>query len=383
MLDESKCINKSTSRLKPLNYKGDKLSLIIPTYNERDNLPILLERIHRTLGGIINHEIIIVDDDSPDGTWAVAERLSQKFSNIIKVIRRPRKMGLASAFLRGLNHAEGNLIGLMDADLQHPPELLPKMLNEVQVVADIAIASRYVHGGKVDGWLFHRRIVSRGATALAHLLLPKTKVIRDPMSGFFLLKREVIEGAQLNSQGFKMLLEILTKGNYGRVAEIPYTFKPRKHGRSKLSSKELWNYLKHLYRLMKDTKEHLRFYRFCVVGLSGVVINEIVLWFFTEILSLLYLISAIFSTELAIVNNFTWNEAWTFRDRVNDPSIKAALRRFLRFNLTGIGGIAVGLIVLATLTKFLRIHYLISNLFAICVIVLWNYFVGAHLVWES
>jgi len=119
MPDESECVN----------YKGDKLSLIIPTYNERDNLPILLERIHRTLSGI-DYEIIIVDDNSPDGTWAVAEQLSHKFSNI-KVIRRSRKMGLASAFLRGLNHAEGNLVGLMDADLQHPPELLPKMLLEI------------------------------------------------------------------------------------------------------------------------------------------------------------------------------------------------------------------------------------------------------------
>jgi len=252
MLNGSDCVNKGASRLKPLNNKDDRLSLIIPTYNERDNLPIVLERTYMMLGGIAS-EIIIVDDNSPDGTWVVAEQISHKFSNI-KVVRRPKKMGLASAFLEGLNHAEGNLVGLMDADLQHPPELLPRMFNEVRAGADLAIASRYVHGGKVEGWPLHRRILSRGATALAHLLLPKTKAVKDSMSGFFLVKKEVIEGVQLNPHGFKMLLEILTKGNYDGAVEIPYTLKPRRYGRSKLSSKEMWNYLKHLYKLMKDAR---------------------------------------------------------------------------------------------------------------------------------
>ena len=126
----------------------------------------------------------------------------------------------------------------------------------------------------------------------------------------------------------------------------------------------------------------MRLFKFCIVGLSGVIISEGVLWFFTEITSLLYLVSAVLSTELAIINNFTWNDVWTFRDRISDPSVKAVLRRFLRFNLTGIRGIAIGLTVLAILTEVL-IHYLISNLFAICVAVLWNYFMSTNLVWES
>lgn len=238
-----------TLGLKPSDYKDDKLSLIIPTYNERDNLPTLLERIHKALSGV-DHEIIIVDDNSPDGTWDVAERMSRK-SNDIKVIRRPRKMGLASAFLRGLGHAEGNLVGLIDADLQHPPELLARMNSEVRGGSDVAIASRYVRGGRVDGWLLHRRLISRSAIVLAHLLSPKTQKVKDPISGYFLLKRGVIEGVQLNPQGFKILLEILAKGNYNKVAEIPYTFRSRRYGKSKLSFKELWNYVKHLDRLLK------------------------------------------------------------------------------------------------------------------------------------
>lgn len=380
-LDKSKWTTGGTSRLKTSSYRNDKLSLIIPTYNERDNLPILLERVHKAIDGV-NYEVIIVDDDSPDGTWIVAERFSRKFSNI-KVVRRFRKMGLTSAFLKGLDNAEGAFIGLMDADLQHPAELLHKMLDTVRAGADVAIASRYVHGGRVERLPLHRKVISRGATALAHLLFPKIKAVKDPMSGFFIFKREVIDGVELSARSFKILLEILTKGNYNRVAEIPYTFKSRKHGKSKLGSKELWNYLKHLYRLAIDTKEHLRFFKFCMVGLSGIVISEGVLWFFTEIASLLYLISAVLSSELVIINNFIWNDIWTFRDRISDPSVKAALRRFLRFNLARIGGIAIGLIVLAILTEAFRIHYLISNLFAICVTVLWNYFMSTHLVWKS
>jgi dolichol-phosphate mannosyltransferase len=340
-----------------------------------------LERVHKALEGV-NYEVIIVDDDSPDGTWVVAERFSHKFGNI-KVVRRLRKMGLASAFLEGLANAEGAFIGLMDADLQHSPELLHIMLDTVRAGADLAIASRYVHGGRVERLPLHRRVISRGATALAHLLFPRIKAVKDPMSGFFIFKREVIDGVKLSARSFKMLLEILTKGDYNRVAEIPYTFRSRKHGRSKLSSKELWNYLKHLYRLVKDTEEHLRFLKFCTVGLSGIAVSEGALWFFTEITNLLYLVSAVLSSELVVINNFIWNDVWTFRDRVSDPSIKAALRRFLRFNLTRIGGIAIGLAVLAILTEAFGIHYLISNLFAVCVAVLWNYFMSTHLVWES
>jgi dolichol-phosphate mannosyltransferase len=206
-----------------------------------------LESIHNALSGV-NHEIIIVDDDSPDRTWAVAEQLSHKFNNI-KVVRRPRKMGLASAFIEGLNHAEGELVGLMDADLQHPPELLREMYNEARRGADIAIASRYVHSDTVRGWPFHRRFMSKGAIVLAHLFIPKTQAIKDPVSGFFLLKRGVITCVQLSPQSFKVLLEILAKSNYTRVIEIPYTFRPRRYGKSKLSFKEVWNYIKHLHRL--------------------------------------------------------------------------------------------------------------------------------------
>jgi len=221
-----------------------KLLMIIPTYMEAENIPLLAEKLRKFLNGY-NYEAVVVDDNSPDDTYKIAEKLG------FNVVVRSEKMGLASAFLEGVQHAKADLIGVMDADLQHPPEVLPLMLNEVYNGSDLVVASRYANGGKIEGWPLHRRIISRVAIALAHLLLPNTRAVKDPVSGFFIVKRGVIKGAQLKPQGFKILLEILVKGKYGKVVEVPYTFKPRENGESKFCFREIGSYLKHLYELMK------------------------------------------------------------------------------------------------------------------------------------
>ena len=195
------------------------------------------------------YELVIVDDNSPDGTAELALELSRHYP--IRVIKRPGKLGLATAVVEGFKHARGEVLVVMDADLQHPPELVPELVRKVLYEGyDIAIASRYVKGGRIEGWSFTRRIVSKGAILLAHLLVPRTRGIKDPVSGFFAIKRSVIEGVELNPIGYKILLEILAKGRWTRVVEVPYTFKPRTRGKSKLSAKEIVNYLRHLLRLM-------------------------------------------------------------------------------------------------------------------------------------
>ncbi len=228
------------------------LSLIIPTYNERENLTELIERIQKTLQRY-EYTIIVVDDNSPDKTWKVAEDLSKRFSEI-QLLRRNEKMGLSSAFLDGLAISKGELVGLIDSDLQHPPEALSRMLDEIQLGADLVVASRYVAGGGVNDWPIPRRVISRAARGLAEVLLPKVRVVRDPMSGYFIVKKESIEDVQLNPGSFKILLEVLVKGNYRRVAEVPYIFENRKRGKSKLGSEEISNYLKHLIKLSVETR---------------------------------------------------------------------------------------------------------------------------------
>jgi dolichol-phosphate mannosyltransferase len=230
-----------------LTGKPLELSIVVPTYMEAENIPELVDGVENALKGI-SFELIIVDDNSPDGTATLAERLNGKYGNI-KVLRRPGKLGLGSAVLEGFREAKSDVLAVMDADLQHPPELLPQMYRKICEGYSLVVASRYVDGGGVEGWSLLRKIASLGAVKLAHLLLPKTRSVRDPMSGFFMLRRSVVDGVRLSSRGFKVLLEILVKGKCNPIVEVPYLFKPRRKGESKLSLKEIILYSLLLLRL--------------------------------------------------------------------------------------------------------------------------------------
>ena len=218
------------------------ISVIVPTYNEIENIEKLIFRVHEILSKY-KYELIIVDDNSPDGTSDAAQRLSIDYP--VKVLKRRGKLGLGSAVLYGFKHAKGDILGVIDADFQHPPVYIKEFVNAVSNGQDIAVGSRYVKGGNIEGWSKFRMLVSGGAIMLSS---PLTN-IKDPMSGFFFIKRKVIENVSLNPIGYKILLEILVKGSYNNVKEIPYTFKLREGGESKLGIGEYINYSKHLYSL--------------------------------------------------------------------------------------------------------------------------------------
>ncbi|MCD6509892.1 MAG: glycosyltransferase family 2 protein [Thermoprotei archaeon] len=358
-----------------------KLAIILPTYNERESLPLVIRKIEECLKGLTDFEIIIVDDNSPDGTGLVAEALRNVYGNI-KVVHRPSKMGLATAVLEGIRHTDANVLAVMDADMQHPPGLLPKLLEEIGKGSDIAIASRYCPGGGVSGWSLWRLLVSKVATKLAHVLLPRTVSIKDPLSGYFMFKRGVIDGKELNPLGMKILLEILCKGDYNRVTEVPYTFMPRRTGRSKMGMSAYLRYLKHIFRLMRERKEHVRIMRFCTVGAIGVLINEGLLWLITELMKVYYLVSAIFSIEASILSNFALNEAWTFSDLSSSNNPLSVLRRLVRYHLVSLGGLLVNLLTLWVLTNLAGIYYLISNIIGIILATAWNYALNVTWTWN-
>lgn len=220
-----------------------KVSIVVPTYNEAENMKILIPRINKSLAGY-NYEIIVVDDSSPDGTAEIAKMLAREYP--VKVFVREGKLGLASAILYGFNKSDGDVLGVIDADLQHPPEILCEMVKKIEEGYDLVIASRYIKGGGIENWSFLRKMISRGAILLAR---PLTSV-KDPMSGCLLVKKSVIEKVRFNPTGYKLLLEILVKGKYKRVAEVPYVFRERKYGDSKLGVREILKYIKllaHLY----------------------------------------------------------------------------------------------------------------------------------------
>jgi len=219
------------------------ISIIIPTYNEKENIKKLILDINRILKK--DFEIIVVDDNSQDGTGRIVDKL-KKYN--AKCIHRKGKLGLASAVIEGFKAAKGEIIGVMDADFSHDINVIPKLIKPIiNNEAELTIGSRYIQGGKIENWPLKRKIISRGATLLSLLLT----TVKDPMSGFFFLNKEVIKGIELNAKGYKILLEIIVKGKYNKVNEIPYTFVDRKAGKSKLNKKEYIDYLRNLGNLLR------------------------------------------------------------------------------------------------------------------------------------
>jgi len=224
------------------------LSVIIPTYNERESLPGLIQRLSALHD--IPIEVVVVDDASPDGTGTLAEDLARQLTLPIRVVHRPGKRGLASAVIDGGSVARGESLTVMDADLSHPPEVLPALFSALAAGAEIAIASRYVAGGGIRGWPPHRRLISRTATALARSLLGLN--VRDPLSGFFAVRRELLVGTHYLGLGYKLLLEILATHRNRRVVEVPYEFIDRQYGQSKLSRGEIVSFLRLLVSLRRN-----------------------------------------------------------------------------------------------------------------------------------
>lgn len=230
-----------------------KLGLTVPTLNEAGNVPVLVDRIRRALRDIaLDYEIIFVDDDSNDGTGeAVLEQA--KLDPRVRLFVRRGTRGLAGAVIHGWANTNANLLGVIDADLQHPPELLPLLLEAMVEGADIAIASRYVNGNRhsTEEWSKLRLFISRCGTLATNLLQRKEVRIKDPLSGFFILRRECIDHVQLQPEGFKILLEILVKGNIRKAVEVPFHFGTRHSGKSKADVRVALQYFSLLGKLSR------------------------------------------------------------------------------------------------------------------------------------
>lgn len=347
------------------------ISVVVPTYNERDNIVELIRRIDNALKGI-DYEVVVVDDNSPDGTADVAEGLSKDYP--VRVVRRPGKLGLATAVLDGVRSSRGDYVVVMDADLQHPPEVIPKMYEELIKGYDIVIASRYVVGGSVGGWGLTRRLISKTAILIAKLLIPKVRGIEDPISGFFMFRKEVLEGVSLSPKGFKILLEVLVKGRYSRVSEVPYTFGVRVRGTSKLSSKELINYITHLLTLTP----YKTLLKFLVVGSIGTLVNLSVLYVLRYFLSVEHLIASALSIEASIINNYILHELWTFKDR----RLGSWLVRLLKFHGSTTLAVTTQYVVSQLLHYVLGVESIISQFVGILLGFVINYILSTRFVWR-
>jgi dolichol-phosphate mannosyltransferase len=375
------------------------LSLIIPTFNEGGNVACFVQRVTDLLNRYIpgNYELIIVDDNSPDGTWKIAQDLTIDYPQL-KVMRRTQERGLSSAVVRGWQCARGAVLGVMDGDLQHPPEALIQLLKQVQHGADLAVASRHVKGGGVSDWSLMRRILSRGAQLIGLLILPNVVGrTSDPMSGYFVVRRRALAEEYLSPTGYKILLEVLGRGNVKRVAEVGYVFQERQDGESKVTWKQYVEYIVHLLRLRanhqstpptlhpRNRRAVNRFLRFILVGLSGVFVDMTVFYLLSDPSTLGWGItrSKMMAAEVAIFNNFIWNDRWTFGDVSSyQQGWKKRLKRFLKFNLICSLGLILNILVLNLLFNYLGINRYIANIIAIALVTLWNFWANLKLGWR-
>jgi dolichol-phosphate mannosyltransferase len=227
----------------------EKMALVIPTLCEAENIGGLLNHLRSVLGPVgVPYEILVVDDDSNDGTGEVVSAISQQDPRVRLLVRKEQR-GLSGAILHGWQNTDAAILGVMDADLQHPPELLPQLLAAILDGRDIAIGSRYTPGGEVGSWNPVRKLLSAAAVWVTWPLQKAGLRAKDPMSGFFLVRRQCLEQINFQRSGFKLLLEVLVRGRIRSVAEVPFAFGSRYRGASKAGFKVGWDYARLLARL--------------------------------------------------------------------------------------------------------------------------------------
>jgi dolichol-phosphate mannosyltransferase len=343
-------------------------SVIIPTYNEKDNIFLLIERITNTLKNI-SFEIIVVDDNSPDGTWEIVENISKK-NGAVRLIRRIEGRGLSTAVIAGMEAASGECFAVIDADLQHDETILPQMIDTViNRNYDVAIGSRGAEGGSYGEWSKARRFVSWVAASMAMIVLPVR--IEDPMSGFFVISRDLFKRSvsSLNPRGFKILLEFIGRTKNIKIKEVGYTFRNRIHGETKLSGSVIRNYIIALYDMKFGKYLSSTFLMYIFVGGTGVAVN-LAGFAFGEFIGLpryttgisalfdpLYL-SVPFGIQISIISNYFLNNYITFFESRHKGS--KLLTGFLVFQLISL----LGLVIQMGVFQLLHVNGLLEGVIA-------------------
>lgn len=321
------------------------ISVIIPTFNEAAVIEETLQRAAAALRSAgEDFEIVVVDDASADGTAELVESLASQIP--VRVLRRGGRFGLATAVLDGWAMARGNVWGVIDADLQHPPETLTALAAAMCKGADLAIGSRYVPGGGTSDWTWLRRFISRTATHMAATVLPlKLAAVGDPMSGMFMVRASALREAHLNPLGYKILLEVIAKAHYKKLVEVPYVFVERERGASKLGARQYVEYLQHLVRLALGTGQFLGWIRYSMVALTGALID--VALFATLVRKWAWPPAAALplAIEAALLSNFVWSEVVTFRGSQASGFHPGFLQRLLRYERICIPGAALNCLV--------------------------------------
>jgi len=366
---------------KALRFYMSELSctVVVPTYRERENIPIVVERLEKLLAGR-KWEVVFVDDDSDDGSLAVLTSLARTKTHV-RFIRRVGRRGLASACIEGMASSAADLFAVMDADLQHDETILPKMLEafDTEPELELTVGTRYAGTGGVGDWSKGRQIVSRVATAIEKVLLRTP--LSDPMSGFFVIRRELFEETvrQMTGKGFKILLDIvLTARRPLRLREFPYHFRSRQFGESKL---DIVVGLEYLFLLADKTLGRfvpVRFVLYTLAGLSGLLLHLLVLGTLFQLGGIAFGKAQTIATVVAMISNFLVNNAVTFRSqRLKGGVLLPGLVAYLAICTVG----ALANVQTAQYLFEQRIPWWFAGTTGALIGAVWNYAVSTQIVW--
>ena len=380
-----------------LQENNAQISIIIPTYNESQNILQILKSIKDNLPKNFVTQTIVVDDNSPDGTGKLVEDYLKNIKKMadytIEIIHRKAKDGLSSAILKGIQHAKGDTIVVMDCDFSHPPHIIPKLIESIKKYQyDIVVASRYIKGGKIQGWSLKRKTMSKFATLIAKKGLGINT--HDPMSGFFAFKRNIIKGLNIDAIGYKFLLEILVKTKDVSIKEIPYTFQNRELGSSKLSIRTIFDYYRSVWKLYRygkplekqEKRSSVKFLykagRFYTVGASGFIVNYMISLLLTGGVSdLWYLHANVIGIIASITTNFVLNKTWTFGDR--DFRLKKTISQYGKFAMFSSLGALVQLGMVYFLVDSNEISYPLALILAVTTAAFGNFILNKKFTFKE
>jgi dolichol-phosphate mannosyltransferase len=354
------------------------ITIVVPTFNERDNIAPLVRSLEASLAGLA-WEVVFVDDDSPDGT-AEAVREIGVWDPRVRCIQRIGRRGLSSACIEGMLSSSAPMLAVMDADLQHDEKILPAMLEALRGgTLDVVVGSRYVDGGGLGDFAARRVAISRLATRISHLVVPPA--LKDPMSGFFAIRRDAFMGCvrNLSAMGFKILVDLFASSPRPlRFREVPFTFRARQAGESKLDNQVAWDYGMLLLDKLVGHLVPVRFLAFCLIGGLGVIVHLALLTLLFKTGAADFITSQLIATVVAMVFNFAINNLITYRDR----QLKGV--RWLRGLASFMAACGIGALANVGMAAYLYQHaqgWLLAALAGIVVGAVWNYAVTAVYTW--
>ncbi len=374
-------MTNTAATLTPTLSTAVEIAIVVPTFNERDNVLKLKELLTETLKGR-TWELVFVDDDSRDGTYDVLAAEAQRDPRV-RVIRRIGRRGLATAVIEGILSTTAPMVAVMDADLQHDERVLPDMIARLQSGAELVVGSRYTEGGGLGDWNAQRRFISQFATRISRLVVKAD--LTDPMSGFFLIRREAFERSvrRLSGQGYKILLDIVASAKPPlKVAETPYTFRNRQHGESKLDSAVTWEYLMLVADKLVGHIIPVRFLMFMAVGGAGVLVHMSILTALYQFSQVAFMPAQTVATVAAMTFNFFVNNMLTYRDKRRKGFAGLAIGLLSFYAVCSVGAVAnVG--IAAYLHDGASYSWWLSAVAGILVGAVWNYAVSSIFTWRK